>query len=125
MSQKSGVNLFLLIIVVVAIFIATFAFDGGHENSPVTDTSERLEKIRQLNDSIKLLQQDIIRYQEEIEKIDLERQTIRELLEQILSDNEKVDSELVNGNLDFNVQFLTDFLSQEDSVGKRYRGGDN
>lgn len=117
MERKGQVNLFLGIIAVIAIIIAIFALSNkGSESSSVQ--IEHVENIRMLNDTIKALREDIIRYKSEIERIDLERKTIREQLNRIIEDNEKTDNELANGDWDVNLRFLTDFLSEEDTLGK-------
>lgn len=117
MELKVKVNIFLIILTIVAIIIAIFALSRPNE-TPAIPTKEYENNIRILNDTIKGLKEDIARYKLEIERIDLERETIRKELEQILRDNEKVDTELANGDWDTNIRFLTDFLSEKDTVGE-------
>lgn len=116
MENKSKVNIFLVIIAIIALIIAIFAFSRSDHSYP--DTSEHEETVRLLSDSIRELKDDIARYRSEIEKLDLEREEIRKRLDEILRDNEKTDSELANGDWDTNIKFLTKFLSKKDSLGK-------
>ena len=109
---------------VIAIIIAIFAL-GNKSSEGSSDQTEHIENIRELNDTIKVLREDIARYKSEIERIDLERNAIREQLKRIIEDNEKTDSELANGDWDVNLRFLSDFLSEEDTVGKRHYCGYN
>lgn len=108
------VGIFFFIIILAAIFII-FAPIG---RSSSVDTTEYEKNIRLLNDTIKKLELDIKKYKEEIAKIDLERNTIKKELEQILIDNEKTDTELSNGDWDYNIRFLSDYLSEKDSLGE-------
>lgn len=117
MEQKVKVNIFLVIMAVVAIIIAIFALSRSDSVLPVS-TEEYEENIRVLNDTIKVLKEDIAKYKLEIERIDLEREKIKKELELIIRDNEKVDTELANGDWDTNIKFLSDFLSEEDTLGK-------
>lgn len=116
MEKSNKVNIFLAIISAVAIFIAIFAFSrSASQKSP---SNEYEENIRLLNDTISALRRDIARYEREIERIDLERETIRKELELIIKDDERIDTELVNGDWDGNICYLSDFLSKEDSLGE-------
>ena len=117
MERRVKVDIFLVIITVVAIIIAIFALNRSSSVSPVP-TEEYEENIRVLNDTIRVLREDIAKYKLEIERIDLEREKIRKELELIIRDNEKVDTELANGDWDANIKFLSDFLSEEDTLGK-------
>lgn len=117
MKIKGKVNIFLIILTIVAIIIAIFALSRSNI-TPLVPTKEYEDNIRILSDTIKSLKVDIARYKLEIERIDLERETIKKELERIIRDNEKVDTELANGDWDTNIRFLTDFLSEKDTVGK-------
>lgn len=119
MERKVKVNIFLGIVVVLAIIIAIFAVGSKEQISDVPLSDEEYEEnIRILSDTIKSLKEDIARYRKEIEKIDFERETIKEELKLIIRDNEKTDTELANGDWDTNIKFLSDFLSKKDSVGE-------
>lgn len=118
--KKSGkVNFILAIITAVAIFIAIFALEKlisqkvSHEA-----VAEYTESIRLLNDTISELKKDIARYEEEINNINLERESIREKIQVIIEENEKVDRVLANGDWNDNIKFLTEFLSKKDSLGE-------
>lgn len=101
---------------IVAIIIAIFAFIRESKTHPTYDDYE--QDIKCLNDTIKSLKEDIKCYKLEVERIEIERDKIRETLKNIIEHNEKTDTELANGDWDTNVRFLTEFLSKEDSVGK-------
>ena len=118
MERKTKVGIFLVILAVLAIIIAIFALSRGSDTASVISTQEYKENIRVLNDTIKSLKEDIAKYKLEIERIDLEREKIKKELELIMRDNEKVDSELANGDWNTNIKFLSDFLSEEDTLGK-------
>ena len=117
MERRVKVNIFLIIISVLAILFAIFALSRSESGAPIS-VEEYEENIRVLNDTIKSLRDDIAKYKEEIERIDLERESIKKELKLIIKDNEKVDTELANGDWGTNIKFLTDFLSEKDSVGK-------
>lgn len=117
MKCKTKVGIFLAIVVIVAIIIAIFAPNRSSSVLPIP-TKEYEENIRVLNDTIRVLKEDIAKYKLEIERIDLERENIKKELELIIRDNEKVDTELANGDWDTNIKFLSDFLSEEDTLGK-------
>ena len=117
MGRKSKVNVVFIIIAVIAIAVAIFSLSKSSSNPPIID-SEIYDNIRTLNDTIKELKEDILLYQKEIERIDLEREKIRQQLNQIIKENEDTDIELSNGDWDYNIKFLSDFLSKKDSLGK-------
>lgn len=117
MERKTKVNIFLVVLAALAIIIAIFALSRSNSVSPIP-TQEYEENIRVLNDTIRSLKEDITKYKLEIERIDLEREKIKKELELIIRDNEKVDTELANGDWDTNIKFLSDFLSEEDTLGK-------
>lgn len=117
MKRGTKVGIFLAILGIGAIIIAIFALSRSNSVSPIP-TQEYEENIRVLNDTIRVLKEDIAKYKQEIERIDLEREKIKKELELIVKDNEKVDTELANGDWDTNIRFLSDFLSKEDTLGK-------
>lgn len=117
MERKTKVGIFLVILAIGAVIIAIFALSRSDSDSAEIPVQEYEENIRVLNDTIKVLKEDIAKYKMEIERIDLEREKIRKELELIIRDNEKVDTELANGDWDTNIKFLSDFLSEEDTVG--------
>lgn len=122
MGRKSKVNVVFIIIAViaiaVAIAVAIFSLSKSSSNPPIIDSEIYEDNIRTLNDTIKELKEDILLYQKEIERIDLEREKIRQQLNQIIKENEDTDIELSNGDWDYNIKFLSDFLSKKDSLGK-------
>lgn len=125
MERKGKANILLIVVAVIAILIAIFALGRSDKTYYSKDNKEYEENIRNLNDTIKGLKGDIAKYQQEINRLDLERVKIKRNLKLIIRDNEKVDSELANGSWDTNIKFLTDYLSKEDSLGGRYGVGYN
>lgn len=117
MERGGKVGIFLIILAVGAIIIAIFALRETEDIYPAS-IEEYEENICSLNDTIRSLKEDISKYKLEVARIDLEREKIKKELELILRDNEKVDTELANGDWDANIKFLTDFLSEEDTMGK-------
>lgn len=103
----------LLVAVCIPAIIVIFAYTTPNE--VVTDHSE---DIHRLEDTIKVLREDIAKYQSEISRINLEREAIRKELKRIMNDNEKTDSILDNGGIDANIKFLTEYLSKKDSLRK-------
>lgn len=118
MNGSIRVNIILVIIAVIAIIIAIFAVNRVGSSTCATYEKEYKENLKVLNDTIHELRSNIARYEQEIERIDLERENIKKELQQIIRNNEKVDSELANGDWDYNIKFLTDYLSKKDSVGE-------
>lgn len=125
MERKGKVNILLIVVAVIAILIAIFALGRSEKTDYSKDNKEYEDNIRNLNDTIKGLKGEIAKYQQEINRLDLERVQIKKELEIIIRDNEKVDSKLTNGSWDTNIKFLTDYLSEEDSLGGRYGVGYN
>lgn len=119
MKRKVKVSIFLAIILVFAILFAIFALGKHSESCPPKYLTEEYERnIQILNDTIKSLRADIAKYKAEIDRIDLERENIRKELHLIIRDNEKTDIELANGDWDTNIKFLSEHLSEKDSVGE-------
>ena len=83
-------------------------------NAPTLKKYSR--NIKEIEDTIKSLKEDIVKYEIEISRLDKERESLRNNVRTILKDNEKVDSSIVNGDWDDNIRFLSDFLSEKDSV---------
>lgn len=117
MKHRGKVGIFLMAVVIIAIIIAIFALNSrDSELSPSVEEYKR--NICALNDTIKVLKEDIEKYKAEIERIDLERGRIKKEVALIIKDNEKIDTELANGDWDTNIKFLSDFLSEEDTLGE-------
>ena len=117
MERNVKVCIFLVGVSILAILFAIFALSRSIDAPPIS-AEEYEENIRILNDTIRGLREDITKYRAEIERIDLERESIRKELKIIIKDNEKIDTELANGDWDTNIRFLTDFLSKKDSMGE-------
>lgn len=125
MERKGKVSILLIVVAVMAILFAIFALSRSGETEYVRGNKEYEENIRNLNDTIKSLKGDIARYQQEINRLDLERVKIQKELKLIIVDNEKIDIELANGSWDTNIKFLSDYLSEKDSLERRHCVGDN
>lgn len=85
-------------------------------NAPTSKVYDR--GIKDIEDTIKSLKEVISSYEVEISRLDKERESLRSNVRIILRDNEKIDSSIVNGDWDDNIRFLSDFLSEKDSVRK-------
>lgn len=83
------------------------------------------ENIRVLNDSIQLLKNNIEKYQSDIDSLNLERTKVREVVKTIIQHNEEIDLLIVNGSVDDNVRFLTEFLSKDYGFGEGHNSGNN
>lgn len=114
--KNNKVFIFFGVVAIAAIFIVIFAVGGSRDVLP--DITIYEEKIQNLNDTIKGLKEDIAKYQAQIDTLEVERDSIRKEIELIINDNEKVDSELSNGDWDTNIKFLTEFLSKKDNMGE-------
>lgn len=127
MNTKRNVNLFLIIIGFVAILIVAYALDKykQHRIEPIYPKKDYTEQIKMLNDTIHGLRKDIEIYKSEIERIDLERANIKKELAKILQDNEKIDTELADGDLDYNIEFLTRYLSKKGITWEGHNSGNN
>lgn len=127
MKRRDAVILLaILVTAVTVIFCANYigGMSSDYEASQRYQQERYLHNIRVLNDTIISLNRRIASYREEIERIDLEREKLRKELRQIFSHNEKIDTELSNGDWDYNVRFLTDYLSKEGDCGERHCSGD-
>lgn len=113
MARGFKVNIFG-IIVILAIIIAIFALNRSDSAAMMKQYEDN---IKVLEDTIKTLKNDIANYELEIKRIDLEREKIKKELKHIIEDNEKTDSDIANGDIDTNIEFLSDFLSEKDSLG--------
>ena len=111
-----------LIIGIVAVLLCTLYYDVWERRRYYAEYQHTLQS---LTDSISTLRSDLERYEKEIAKLDLERDSIRKEIKVIIKDNEKIDASLVHGGWDYNLRFLTDFLSSEDSVSERHHNSAN
>ena len=127
MDTKRKVNLFLIILGFVAIFVIAYALDKykQHTDEPIYPKKDYTEQIQMLTDTIQGLKKDIEIYKTEIERIDLERSNIKKELTKIIRDNEKIDTELVDGDLDYNIEFLTKYLSEKGADWERHGSSHN
>ena len=127
MDTKRKVNLFLIILGFVAILVIAYALDKykQHTDEPIYPKKDYTEQIQMLTDTIQGLKKDIEIYKSEIERIDLERANIKKELTKILRDNEKIDTELADGDLDYNIEFLAKYLSEKGTDWERHNSSNN
>ena len=127
MDTKRKVNLFLIILGFVAILMVAYALDKykQHREEPICPKKDYTEQIQMLNDTIQVLKKDIENYKAEIELIYLERVNIKKELTKIIRDNEKIDTELADGDLDYNIEFLTKYLSEKGADWERHNSSNN
>lgn len=119
MTKSKKVSIIFAVLAVIVVIIAIFAVKEEMSLKNEVYTEEDYEtNLQILKDTIQKLQKDIAYYEQEIQKIDLEREVLREELKRIIEDNEKVDTELANGDWDVNIRFLSEYLSKKDSVGE-------
>ena len=118
MLKNRRVILFFGIVVMAAIIIVIFvAMRSGR--TKVSDTSDAYNRsIVELSDTIKELQGNIAKYEEAIENLENANKGIKKEIIQLIKDNEKTDSKLANGDWDYNIKYLTEYLSKKDSLGK-------
>ena len=122
MTKKSKMLIGFLIIGIVAVLLSALYYDAQERRRHY---AEYQHTLRSLTDSISTLRNDLERYEKEIAELDLERDNIRKEIKVIIKDNEKIDAHLAYGDWDYNLKFLTDFLSSEDSVSERHRNSAN
>ena len=122
MDTKRKVNLFLIILGFVAILMVAYALGKykQHREEPIYPKKDYTEQLQMLNDTIQGLKKDIENYKAEIERIDLERSNIKKELTKIIRDNEKIDTELADGDLDYNTEFLAKYLSEKGADWERH-----
>jgi len=112
MNKTKKVSIFLTVIGVMVIIIAIFARQY-YEPPEYYDEGLYKENIQILTDTINELKKDIARYEQELIRIDKERQKLKEEVKAIIKDNDKIDIELSNGDWGHNIEFLTNKLSKE------------
>ncbi len=119
MAKTKKVSIIFAVLAVIVVIIAIFAVKEELSLKKEGYYSDDYESSLQvLQDTIQKLRKDIAYYEQEIQKIDLEREVLRKELKRIIEDNEKVDTELANGDWDYHIRFLSEYLSEKDSVGE-------
>lgn len=118
MERRVKVSAVLLIAAIfLAIIVGIFVLRVTPQATPVP-TKELEEDINALNNTIASLKEDIAKYEVELARLDLVRKQLKEELELIIEENDKMDTELTNGSIDANIKFLSDFLSKDDTLGE-------
>lgn len=120
MTKGHKVLVVFLILGIAAVLLGALYYDVQERKRYY---EEYQKSLMSLNDSIATLRSDLAQYEVEIKKLDLERDSIRSEIKIIFKDNEKINSYIANGGWDYNLRFLTDFLSNEDSVGEGHHSG--
>ena len=123
MGKERKVSILFGAVGIIAIIFAIFAYNGR-----VTDTGVSVEireaRVKELKDSIEALSMEIASFKKRVDSLNSERDKIRVQIKKII-ENEKVDRVLANGDWDANIRFLSDFLSKEDTLGKRHHPRNN
>ena len=117
MIKDKKVSILFGIIGVLAILFAIFAYDRTPRTVTV-HSKEHLQRVKDLEDSVKMLRNEIQQYQGRLDTLRQERIKIRYQIKEILKENEATDRTLANGDWDTNIRFLTDFF-----IRKRFCGG--
>lgn len=75
------------------------------------------ENIQVLTDTIESLKTEILSYKSEIDRIEQDRLLLKDELNKIKDASKAMDFKLLNGSLDDNIEFLSNYLSGE--IGNR------
>lgn len=123
MSKR--VTLFLAIVIISPLVVLAYLFGKYGNNGDPVPPRDYSKEIKVLNDTITELRKDISIYKQEIEQIDLERDSIKKELTKIIHDSKKTDNKLRTGSCDDNIGFLSDILSKEADKWERYDSCNN
>lgn len=110
-------NLIFGAVALVAVIIAIFAVRQAAQKQPDPNATY-IENIKVLNKTIKDLREEIESYKVQVAEIDFQRRTIIAQLEKVKKDYEKSNVDLLNGDVDDDISFLTDYLSKKDGGGE-------
>lgn len=113
--MKNKVILILAIVAIGALIFVIFAPKRSNSTIITPDKKEYEKSIRILNDTIEELRGDIAKFETEMTFIELERKVLRQQLNELLKEYEKKNSAIADGNWDYNIKFLSDYLSEIDS----------
>lgn len=126
MKNKKVVILFLAALAVCAfIFIIFVPKSSVTSSSPQITYEEYLEKIKVLNDTIQELKGDVAKFEAEMVLLKGQREVLEQQIEIILKEYEKKDSAIANGDWEYNIRFLSDYLSEVDSSRTGHTTGNN
>lgn len=114
MEKKKNVLLIFLSIALIICLIVIFA----RRNNPYNGYSreEYVENLKELSDSVQVLQKQVKEYEEELQCIAKEREAVKQEISTIVKVYEKRDSSLSNGTWDDYIKLLTEYLSKKDSL---------
>ena len=118
MKKVSGVNIFLIIVTACAVLIAIFAVIRQRLPQDDTAAEEYKRTMTLLGDTIQDLKADIVLYEARMKDLDEERDSLKHELQLIIKDNEEIDSHLSNGDWEYNIKYLSEYLSEEDPSGQ-------
>lgn len=113
--KKYKIEIILVAITIVSIFIAIFALNRG----PKVVISEKLhtEDIRNIEDSIRVIGRKIDSLNWIINTTTVRSVKIEKQLEKLQKYEKETNSNIANGSWDYNIKFLTKYLSEKDSIG--------
>lgn len=117
MERNVKVNLIFGAVALVAVIIAIFAVRQAVQKQPDPNATY-IENIKVLNQTIKNLREEIESYKVQVAEIDFQRRAIIAQLEKVKKDYEKSNVDLLNGDVDDDVSFLTNYLSKKDGGGE-------
>lgn len=108
--KENTKNIIFIIIGVFVILIIIFA------QSRISRLSEknRWKEIESLNAKIDSLRDSIKWYNVEIERLEKEKHKKDEVIKYIDVERDKKDISIINGDVDYNIGFITDYLSKKD-----------
>ena len=116
--MSSKIKDVFLIFLTITLIIGIIVIFVRRNEPPCVGFSEDeyIESIRNLSDSIDVLQEKVSSYEDTVKKLSEEKEKIRKEMLLMLKQYEKTDSILANGTWDDNIRFLSDYLSKKDSL---------
>lgn len=102
-------------ITIVSIFIAIFALNRTQDVKVSKD--EHLNEIHNIEDSIRVVSNKIDSIGYIINSTIIGDLNVKKQIEKVNEDEKETDHNIDNGSWDYNIKFLTDYLSKKDSIG--------
>lgn len=111
MEESNIKDIILVIIGLFVILIIIFA------QGRISELSQKEQKVQidRLNSEIASLRDSIRCYTKEIDDLENKREEIKEVIKYIEVEKEKKNIDIINGDIDYNVKLLADYLSKKDS----------